>query len=192
MRRFLLSGALASALLAVGPGAPVAAGQLVDLATEAEAAAAAGNHGEAFELLRSALIRQWDASPLGFRVVTFVAGDPGGFGIYDPREDNVFEAGETLHIYAEPIGFRWQDNDGIQRALMTADLMLRTAGGEIIAGQKEFGRFGFNSREHNTELMTHLSVDFTGAPEGDYVAEVIYRDQVSGSVASFELPFSIR
>jgi hypothetical protein len=82
-------------------------------------------------------------------------------------------------IYAEPIGSKWQEKDGLNHALLVADLVLQTEDGNVAAGQKNFGQFKFDSHEQNMEVMAVLTIDFTGAPAGKYVVETTFNDKMS-------------
>ncbi len=168
------------------------AGEVVDLAQQAETDAAAGKHAEAYEAMRSATLQVWNAGPLLFRKALFVAESPKAFGIYTPRADNVFKQGEKLIIYAEPVGFKWQAKDGLNHSLLVADLILRTNDGKIVAGQKNFGSFSFDSLEQNMEIMVVLTIDFTGAPPGKYVVEGAFTDKMGEKTATLELPFELK
>lgn len=182
--------------LAVLAGASLAgaarAGELTDLAKQAESDAKAGKHLEAYDAMRKATLKEWEAAPLLFRKSLFVSGDPGGFGIYDPRADNVFNKGEKLVIYVEPVGFAWQPKDGLNHALLVADLIVKDGEGTVVAQQEGFGTFTFNSHEQNMEVMCVLTVDFSGAPAGKYIAELKFTDKLGDKSASFELPFEIK
>jgi hypothetical protein len=147
---------------------------------------------EAYEAIRSATLKVWNGGPLFFRKALFVAQSPTGFGLYQPRPANVFKPGEQLIIYAEPVGFKWEPKDGLNHALLVADLILRTEDGKVVAGQKNFGSFKFDSHEQNTEVMAVLTIDFTGAPPGKYVVDCTFTDKMSGKTASLELPFEIK
>ncbi|ODS00447.1 hypothetical protein AUC69_00845 [Methyloceanibacter superfactus] len=168
------------------------AGELTDLAKQAESDAKAGKHLEAYDTIRKAALTEWEAAPLLFRKSLFVAGDPGGFGIYDPRADNVFKKGEKLVIYVEPVGFTWQPKDGLNNALLVADLIVKDGEGTVVAQQEGFGTFTFKSHEKNMEVMSVLTIDFSGAPAGKYIAELKFNDKLGDKSASFELPFEIK
>jgi len=177
-----LAGSLATAF----------AGEVENLAREAEAQAQAGKHIEAVETLRRATGLLAAQGPLALRRVQFIAERPKGFGIYKPRANNVFKPGEPLIIYAEPIGMGWKAADGVNRALVAADFEIRTPDGKILGGQKNFGRFEFNSHDQNQEIMTHLTIRLSGAPAGDYIFAATYRDQINGKSANLTLPFEIK
>ena len=180
------------ALASIVVGSAAFAEKLTDLAQQAETDTKVDKHLNAYEAMRKARLQVWDAGPLLFRKAVFVAGTVSGFGIYDPRSNNVFKPGERLVIYAEPIGFKWQAKDELQHALLVADIVIRTEHGNVVASQKNFGEFKFDSREQNMEVMTVLTIDIPGAPAGKYVQEVRFKDKMSDKTGKFELPFEIK
>lgn len=179
------------ALLAGSLGETAYAEDLSDMAKQAESDSKEGKHLEAYDAMRKATLQVWNKSPLLFRKALFVAKPPGGYGIYDPRPDNVFKQGEKLVIYVEPIGFAWQEKDGLSHARLVADLTLRDGEDTVVAQQEGFGEFTFDSREQNMEVMTALTIDFTEAPAGKYVAALKFNDEVGDKSGTFELPFEI-
>jgi len=178
--------------LAAISAVPALAGEIEDLARDAEAKANAGRHIEAVETLRRAINVLMAKGPLTLRKVQFIAEPPKGFGIYKPRANNAFRAGEPLIVYAEPIGMGWKAAGGVNEAHVATDFEIRTTDGKILGGQKDFGRFEFASNDQNQEIMTHLTIRLSGVPRGQYVFVATYRDQVNGKSASLELPFEIR
>ncbi|HUU65683.1 MAG TPA: hypothetical protein VMW57_00160 [Methyloceanibacter sp.] len=165
---------------------------LADMAKQAESDSKGGKHLEAFDTMRKATLEVWNAGPLLFRKSLFVSGPPGGFDIYDRRPDSVFKQGEKLVIYVEPVGFTWQPKDGLNHALLVADLVLKDGEGTVVAQQEGFGTFTFNSHEQNMEIMAVLTVDFTDAPVGKYIAVLKFTDKLGDKSASFDLPFEIK
>lgn len=165
--------------------------ELTDMAKQAESDMEAEKPLDAYEVMRKATRQVWDSGPLLFRKALFVAGAPSGFGIYDPRPDSVFKPSEKLIIYVEPVGFKWEPKDGLNRARLVADLALKDSEGNVVAEQEGFGTFTFDSREQNMEIMTALTIDFTDAPPGKYTAEMKFNDEVGDKSATFELPFEI-
>lgn len=173
-------------------GGTAYAEELTDMAKQAESDMEAGKNLEAYEAMRNATRKVWDAGPLVFRKALFVSGSPSGFGIYDPRPDSVFKPGEKLVIYVEPVGFKWEPKDGLNQSLLIADLALKDGEGNVVAEQEGFGKFTFNSRDQNMEIMTALTIDFTDAPPGKYAAELKFTDKMGDKSATFELPFEIK
>jgi hypothetical protein len=178
--------------LSAGCMIPVHAGEVADLGRAAEKQASAGKHADAVDTLRRAIDAVMAKGPLVLRRVQFITEPPRGFGIYQPRASNVFGPGEPLIVYAEPVGVGWKAEGGINRTQLVTDFDIRTRDGKILGGQKEFGKFEFNSREPHHEMMTHLTITINGAPANQYVLTATYRDLISGKSATLELPFEIR
>lgn len=184
---------LAFALAAgMGLGGIAHAQDLTNLAKQAEKDAKDGKNLEAYDAMRKAARQVWNDGPLFFRKAVFVTKAPDGFGIYDLRPDAVFRPGEKLFIYVEPVGFTWQEKDGLNHAQLVADLVLKDGEGTVLGEQKGFGTFTFDSREQNMEVITSLTIDFTESPVGQYAAELKFTDTLGDKSASFELPFEIK
>src|SRR5690606_22789623 len=100
-----------------------------------------------------ALWHAWDQTPLTFRNAQFVT-EAVTYGIYTPRADAVFKAGESLLVYAEPVGYGFRDNgDGTYSFGVDIDLAIRdTAGGEVV-NQKDFASAVLSSRRKNREFI---------------------------------------
>jgi hypothetical protein len=184
---------LAFALFAGAGFAVIAhAEELTDLAKQAEGELKNGKNVEAYDTARKAALQVWNAGPLVFRKAIFVSSKPGGFGVYDPRPDNMFKPGEKLIIYVEPVGFTWKPKDSLNHAQLIVDLELKDGDGNVVAQQQGFGNFTFDSREQNMETMTVVTIDFADAPAGKYAAELTFHDTVGDKSASLELPFEIK
>lgn len=186
--RSTVAAMVASALLSTA----VHAGEAADLAQEAEDLAANGQHVEALEAMRDAYSAIWNETPLGVRKILFVSREPSGYGIYEPRIDNIFQEGEKLIVYSEPVGFGWEDKGGVFFSDIVVDFAIRSPSGEVLAEQKAFGRFTYTSRERNTEYMARINLDITGATAGSYVLGLTFNDQIGSETATVDLPFEIR
>jgi hypothetical protein len=184
--------AIMALALSAGFMIPLHAGEIADLGRQAEKQSNAGQHLEAVETLRRAINGLTAKGPLVLQHVQFITEPPRGFGIYQPRAGNVFRPGEPLIVYVEPVGLAWKTEGAINRAQVVTDFEIRTPDGKILGGQKEFGKFEFNSRERSHDIMTHLTITINGAPSASYVLTVTYRDLTSGKSATLELPFEIR
>ena len=177
--------------LALPFAAPVSAGDLVTRAEKAEAALAAGRAAEAVDALEAALDAVWAASPLTFRRALFVTEPPTGFGAYVPRSDGVFRPGESLRVYAEPIGFAWKPVDGGYACDLVIDVALRDGTGKVIFEKRDIGRMNLKSHTRNHEFMMKLDLAIRGLPAGTYTLDGVMRDEVSQKSGSFSLPFSV-
>jgi hypothetical protein len=147
---------------------------------------------DAIEAAEEAVIEAWEQTPLTYRTAVFVASDPAGYGVYNERADGNFAQGEPIVIYAEPVGYAWQENDdGTYSFGFDVDLLLKTAGGAIVGGQENFQHLELTSRARNREFMLTLTLTVDGAPPGDYVVEYTTRDIASDKSGVISLPFSI-
>jgi transcriptional regulator with AAA-type ATPase domain len=67
----------------------------------------------AFTEALAAFDAAWTADGLAFSTVTFTDGPGSGYGKYTATENNVFSAGDTIALYAEPVGYAFdQSQDG--------------------------------------------------------------------------------
>jgi hypothetical protein len=187
MRRALLG-----MLLAVAFAAPASAADLVAKATEAQSLADQGKYIEAIAALDAAADTLWQQAPLTFRRALWVAGPPNGFGAYNPRETNVYAAGDQMLVYAEPVGFGWAKTGDIWRTNLAVDLAIKTKGGDVLLTKEDFQKLTIASRVRNREFMTTLTLTLNGIRPGEYVADTTLRDLVTGKKGTMSLPFVIK
>jgi hypothetical protein len=187
MRRAL---PLAAALCAIA--APSPAGELTPILDRADALEAAGQSADAVAALYEALDAALEDGPLFILENALVAEPAEGYGMYRPRADAVFAAGEPIHVYAVPMGYRYVMEDGRFRFGFATDFALRTQAGDVLAEQRDFGRFDFASLRRNRELLVNLTYRFEGLPPGAYEIETRVRDANGPGEASFATPFEIR
>jgi len=147
---------------------------------------------EAIDAARSATAEALSSAPLGFRRILFVREVPEGFAAYEPRADNIFTPDEPLIVYTEPIGVAWtKDGDEFSTEL-EVDFEIRTPDGKVLAGQRGFGEFALSAREPPLDFMTHVKLDVTGAPAGEYILGLTMHDTKSGKAVSRDLPFEVK
>jgi hypothetical protein len=171
----------------------VLAGPLADGAQKAEDLAKSGKTLEAYSAIRDAVGDFSATLPFTIGKATFVTEPPVGYGIYTPRSTSEFKASEPLITYIEPIGLTWKpaDEAGKQQTRFTVDFDVLDSTGEVLATQKAFGNFAFVGYYRNQELFTHLKLDISSAPAGNYVLRYILNDTNSGRTAKVEQPFTI-
>ncbi len=139
------------------------------------------------------MVEAWQKTPITVRRAVFVVEPAGGFGMYNERPSNVFKPGEELLIYAEPVGYGWKEKGkGVFELGFDIGFVVRTAKGEILGGNENFGHFVTTSHARNREFMLNLNMNLTGAPEGDYVLEYQIRDVTGSKTGKFQLPFRIK
>ncbi|MEJ1156825.1 hypothetical protein [Prosthecomicrobium sp. N25] len=189
MRR-LRSSAAPLAILAGLAAGPALAGPTAEAGAEAERLAEAGKNRSAWEILVRAADAVWAVAPLEIRETLFVAGEPQGYGVYQPRASNVFKAGETLLVYGEPFGYGYGRDGDLNRIAFEVRLSVASpAGAEIIPPRS--GPLSLTSRRRNREFMLHFAYTPEGLQAGDYVLVAELRDVSTGKTASARLPFRI-
>lgn len=190
MRSYMTRTLSAVFLTACALGAtPVMAGAFTDAAAKVEAQAATDVPGAAIAA-HEAYADFMTAQKFQMINATFVTGEPEGFGMYDRRQDAIFKPGEPLTIYCEPVGLAWRKGGRGFQSLFTVDFEVLDTAGKVLGGQKEFGRFGFDSAVRNQEILTRLTLNVDGIEPGDYVLRYIFNDQVSGNQTALDMPFT--
>lgn len=172
----------------VGP-APT---DIAALAERAREAAAAGRAIEALDALDEAAALIAERMPLTIRRATFVAEEPQGYGVFNPRDSNVFDAGQPLLIYAELAGQGWRRSGDIFRTDLVLDFELLRADGQPLVAQQAFNTIATASRRRNREFFLYVTYGFTGIEPGAYVVRTLVRDRAGNKQSSFDLAFHVR
>jgi hypothetical protein len=184
----IFTGLLVAAILA--GSAP--AGEIVDKAAQAESLAADGKYLEAIDALNQAAAWLWDKSPLTFRKALWVAEPPSGFGVYNPRETNVYSAGDDMIVYGELVGIGGTKVGDIWQTDLAADFTIKTTDGQQLFSQRDFSKARGTSRVRIREFMTYFTFTLTGMSAGEYLVDITMRDLVTGKNGSVSLPFVIK
>lgn len=103
----------------------------------------------------------------------------------------VYRDGQPVYVYLEPIGYGFDETEDFARFGFTVDLVVLSEGGSVIGGQRDFGRFDFQSRVANIETFLFLEITPTGLPAGAYALEIEVHDQVDGDSALVRFDFEI-
>jgi hypothetical protein len=188
-----IAGHIILASLLAGSPALANAGQLVDLATQAEALLDKGDGMAAYEKIRQSLDTASEKIPFNIRKAFFVSEKPLIFGNYARVTSNEFPVGSSLITYAEPVGLSWKPTDGGEvQSQFTVDFELRNPAGEILAVQKAFGNFKIESREPLFEIFTPLTLDVSAVPAGEYVLKYTFNDVNSKKSSDIEQRFTLK
>jgi Glycosyl transferase family 2 len=133
----------------------------------------------------------WVDQPIGFRKAGFVTQDRAN-GPYKERHSNVFKDGESIVVYAEPVGqLLKQKDDGSYASSFEVDLLLTMPNGQVMIDQKNFQKQNFNSQDRNMQPVLVLSLTLTGAPAADYVLRYALREVESQKSGVLTLPLQI-
>lgn len=181
------------ALVLAGLPSVGSAGQLVDLAGQAESLLEKGDGMAAYEKMRQSMNEATAEIPFNIRKAFFVSEKPLLFGNYARVKSNEFPVGSSLITYAEPVGLAWKPtDDGEVQSKFTVDFELRNPAGEILAVQKAFGNFKIESREPLFEIYTPLTLDVSAVPAGDYVLKYTFNDMNSKKSTDIEQRFKLK
>ena len=166
-----------SALLCLA--APAGANQEFE-SSVSQARQALKNHDPAgtLQALKEATAAAWKEFPFTALNVHLTAAAPSGYGRYVKRLDNVYQPGEPLIIYMEPVGFMVQHNaqKDLYRYQLTADFNLVDAWGRVVGGRRSFGRFSEESHHFPDRFPLTFTISLAGLPPGNYKVETILRD----------------
>lgn len=172
----------------VGPAAVDIAAQL----RRAQEAASAGRSTEALDALDEAAVQIWERMPLTIRRATFVAEEPQGYGVFNPRDSSTFQAGQPLLVYVELNGQGWRRSGDLFRTDIVLDFELRTKEGQPLVAQQAFNTIATASRRRNREFFVYVTYSFSGVEPGDYVVRTTVRDRAGNKQTSFDLSFTVK
>ena len=130
-------------------------------------------------------------TPSGVRNAVFIAHRASGWRQYTPRHVPLFKAGETLQFYAEPVNLGWSLQGTAFRFEVHVDVEIRSLEGQVLWGQKNFGRQTHESPAIDPNTYITGAVAVTGLQPGRYVLSIRLRDPSNGQIAETELPFGI-
>lgn len=167
-------------------------GDLGSLLKEAQTQAGKGDFASALTSIDKAKVLAFEKAPLALNHFQFVQAPGEAYGVYRPRESNVYKPDEVVYIYSEPAGYTFKKEGDIYKFSLTADFLLMDGEGSVLGGQKNFATFGFQSRMPNTEFMLNLTYTFTGLTPGKYKIETTVKDDNSDKKTSKTLEFEIR
>ncbi len=155
--------------------------------------AAANDFAAARAALRSLTISFWAESSLGLENVKFVKGADNSYGMYAPRESDVFADGEPIYLYAEPAGYVIKKNPaGYFEFGFKADFQVADESGKVLGGQNDFAVLPFKSWNPNTEISITFTYTLSGLEKGKYKMTTQVSDAHSAKKVSCEKWFTIK
>lgn len=173
------------------------------LLEQARQALAQGRERQALAQIDQAARALWQRLPLELSQAVLVAEPAKGYGIYQPRQDNVYliasperpvfpGKGQPMYIYLEPRNYgikplpqgRWEIS-------FAMDVELFDSQGKHLFSKKDFMRVQSVSRHFNREFFLNVTVNLKGAPTGAYELRLTLKDQVSKQEAVATLPVKL-
>ena len=192
MLRLLAPASLALAALVVS-AAPALAGPLVDAATAIEEKLGAGDFPGALVAGRDLFAQVWDQSPgISFGQALLVAENATGFGVFNPRDNNVFKQGDPILIYCEPYGFGYgAPGAGLFSVNFIVDLQVLDGAGNQLANAEGATEYNMTSRHRNREVQANITYRLDGIPVGQYTLITTLRDKNSAKSGAFQTAIEI-
>lgn len=183
---------------------PTSSAQL-STSTEMPLTQEAVNQLAEFEAARQQYLLAWNNTAFSSQFDVFIAeGTLSGYGVY--REHipaNVFRPGETMVLYAEPVGFGHQpimdnisstqddgDNSTTSRTLylinMTVDILIYDSSGTELETLENLPGASLISHRQITEFPLEVTLSQEAPfPVGDYIITYLVHDKVTGQ--SFQI-----
>jgi hypothetical protein len=156
-------------------------------------AVAVKDFANALRALRSLGTAFWAESPLLLENVKFVKGSGCSYGVYEPRESEVFADGEPIYLYAEPAGYLFKKNPaGYYEFGFKADFQVADESGKVLGGQNDFAVLPFKSWNPNTEISITFTYTLSGLEKGKYKMTTQVSDAHSAKKVSCEKWFTIK
>jgi hypothetical protein len=143
------------------------------------------------DTLRQAVIDAWTEMPLTVRRVMFVTEKAPVLGAYSKRPTNVFNVGEKLLTYIEPVGYTWKQQGDMFSFGVNVDFVIKGADGKILGGQENFAKLSLASRAKLQEFMINLTMSLDGITPGKYVLEYKLHDLGGEKTVVVDQPFEI-
>ena len=158
-----------------------------------KSAASAKDYSKALAALRSLMLSFLAESSLFLENVRFVNGADNSYGIYEPKQSDVFAAGEPIYLYVEPAGYIINKNPkGYYEFGFKVDFQVADESGKVLGGQTDFAVLPFKSWNPNTEISLTFTYTLSGLEKGKYKIITQVSDAHSAKKASCEKWFTIK
>ncbi len=180
-------------LVALLLATPLQASPITDAAAAIDAKLVAKDVDGALNAARDLLAQVWDQSlSLGFTQSLLVAENATGFGVYNPRANNIFKKGDPILIYCEPYGFGYgAPGEGLFSVNFIVDLQVLDASGNQLANAPDATEYNMTSRHQNREVQANITYSLDGIPVGHYTLVTTLRDKNSTKSGSFQTAIEI-
>lgn len=187
-----LIGGIAAALFALGP-LSAHAGPVADLAAKAGQLADAGDVAGALATAQEMTGGLWDALPgLTFLNALPVTERSAGYGLYNPRDTTLYQQGEPIQLYAEPVGFGYgEGGEGIVKVGFYVDLQVMGQDGQELANMAGITEIDYAVRAKVREFAADVTYNFEGLGPGKYRLITTLRDKNSSKTGSFETEIEV-
>jgi hypothetical protein len=187
--KFILSLITLGLLLCAGK---TPAADIQTLLDEASSLIVRDDAFHALPLLKRATMLAWEQSEPRLLVSALVEEKASGYGQYNRREHSVYQPSERIHLYLEPVGYKFRLKDGQYSFGYTADFSVLSDDGTPLGGQKNFQHWTFSSRYPLFESYLSIAYRLRGVAPGNYQIKTTLHDINSPNSISFSKHIEIR
>jgi hypothetical protein len=177
--------------LVIGIGSSGWSADPANLMGQAGSRYSAGEYVQSINLLRQAVQEIWNQAPLAVQNVHFITDPPDGYGMYTPKNSDVFNGVDPILIYCEPLGYTVNKKGDEYHFSLSADFAVLSEDGQMLGGQQDFGKWEMASRTFNSEFMMFFTFNLSGLESGTYKIQVTLKDKNANKTVQFESPFKI-
>lgn len=118
----------------------------------------------------------FEKAPLTLNNIVLIDEPGTSYSVYKVRENNRYSSQDPIYIYCEPIGYKFKESAGLYELGVTADAEIFNEDGNLVAQQKEFGRFTYQAHQPIMEFALSLTVTLTNFDPGKYSIKIIAHD----------------
>lgn len=172
---------------------PVAAQNVdIDAVTNLAAQKAkSGNLEQSRQYLGLAQRRVWAQTPLNFGALMLIDGEAAGYKDYTSRASNQVSSGETVRIYAEPIGYAFDKSGKDFSIELSTDIKIKSSDGVVLAEANDFAQVEFTRKYRAMDIMMQLAFVVPELKAGDYVIEFTLKDQNSDEKVTDDIAIAV-
>ena len=162
---------------------------LTEIADDIETLIEQGRNEDAMRAARGFLRSVTDLTGFGVTNARLISSPATGFGVYEPRDSNVYMPGEPVYAYVEVYGFSLsRQPTGSNRLLFDVSFTLDSLDGQQMTDAMiAMGDIQLESYSEPIDGFFHLTYRVTGAL-GAYSLRTSVTDRASGQTAQFTIP----
>lgn len=190
MTRARHAGLWLALAVSLATGTPAArADTLAEMAAHIQALLDSGQGPQAADAARGFLRAVTAQAGFGVTNARLTASEATGFGVYEPRADNVYHPGEPVYAYVEVYGFSLTPHEGGTNELLfdVSFTMLSPEGRQLTDHMVPMGDIRLSSFNLPVDGYFHLTYRINGF-EGPSILRTHVVDRASGQSADFDLP----
>jgi hypothetical protein len=162
------------------------------LLTEARVNYLNSQYGVAIKQIKQALEGVWNNAPLSADNVVYVKEQPKAFGVFKPRESDVFNGADPILLYCEPIGYTVKKDGENYYVALASEFSVLDNKDAVISGPFQLPLTEEKTRFFNIQVPMFFTFNLKGAPSGRFKLQVTLSDKNSSKKVTFQKPFTIK